>query len=382
MLYYTAQPLFCTNLERNTMDNKRDAVAIQKACTRFLGYHYRRSPKQELSELAEMTDAALDADHYGQGKLINDFEERVAALLGKEAAVFMPSGTMCQQIALRIWSERRGSSNVAFHPTCHLEIHENFGYRRLHGLSGILLGSPYNLFTLDDLKQVAEPLAALLIELPQREIGGQLPSWEALTAIISYARERDIPLHMDGARLWECKPFYRHDYREIAALFDTVYVSFYKILGGIAGAALAGPADIIAEARTWQRRHGGNLVQLYPYVLAAEKGLNMRLDRMQAYHTKATEIAAVFSSFPQIEVVPDPPQTNMMHVFLHGDPEKLREAALDIAEESGVWLFSWLAPTSLPSYSKFELSVGDASLDLSNEEIRSLFERLFQKYEA
>ncbi len=182
------------------MDNNRDAAAIQKACTRFLGYHYRRSPQQELLDLAETTDAALEADHYGQGKLINEFEARIAALLGKEATVFMLSGTMCQQIALRIWSERRNSNNIAFHPTCHLEIHENFGYQRLHGLAGILLGSPYSMFTLDDLKQVAEPLAALLIELPQREIGGQLPSWDDLTAITGYAREQDIPLHMDGAR--------------------------------------------------------------------------------------------------------------------------------------------------------------------------------------
>ncbi len=180
---------------------------IYKACTRFLGGHYRQTPQQVLSDLAASVDPGMLGDRYGEGEIINHFEAEVAALLGKEAAVFMPSGTMCQQIALRIWCDRRKVSNVAFHPTCHLEIHEQHGYQRLHNLQSILLGSPYRLFTLDDLKNVKEPLGALLIELPQREIGGQLPSWEALAEIIFWGREQGIPMHLDGARLWESQPF-------------------------------------------------------------------------------------------------------------------------------------------------------------------------------
>jgi len=352
---------------------------IYKTCTRFLGGHHRPKPQQVLSELAATVDPDMLGDSYGEGEIIKRFETEVAALLGKEAAVFMPSGTMCQQIALRIWCDRRKVSNVAFHPTCHLEIHEQHGYQRLHNLQGILLGSPYRLFTLDDLKNVKEPLGALLIELPQREIGGQLPSWETLTEIISLAREQGTPLHLDGARLWESQPFYKRPYTEIAALFDTVYVSFYKILGGIAGAILAGPAGVIAESFVWQGRHGGNIVQLYPYVLAAQKGLAERLPRVEAYHAKAKAIASVLSAFPQIEIVPDPPHTNMMHIFLRGDAGKLREASLDIARETGTWLISWLAPTPIPAYQKFELTVGEATLALPDEEIGRLFQLLFEK---
>src|SRR5437588_11299935 len=110
----------------------------------------------------------MDADRYGRGEVINRFEAEVASLLGKEAAVFMPSGTMCQQIALRIWAQRRGTSNVAFHPKSHLEIHEEKSYQRLHGLSGILVGRANRLLTLDDLKAIKEPVGTLLIELPQR----------------------------------------------------------------------------------------------------------------------------------------------------------------------------------------------------------------------
>src|SRR5579872_4994089 len=115
------------------MDTK-EKDRIYKACTRFLTHHYRQTPQQVLSELITMPEAELDMDHYGQGEYINWFEKNIAEYLGKEAAVFMPSGTMCQQIALRIWAERRGHANIAFHPTCHLEIHEQKAYQHLHGL--------------------------------------------------------------------------------------------------------------------------------------------------------------------------------------------------------------------------------------------------------
>jgi threonine aldolase len=355
--------------------NKDEWFGLAQHCTRFLGGHDRArlAPHTVFTELVALTDAATPADEYGSGELITGFEDQVAALLGKAAAVFMPSGTMAQQIALRIWSDRSGSPHVAFHPTCHLELHEQKGYELLHRLHGVLVGSPYRLMTLDELKAVREPLAALLLELPQREIGGQLPTWGELTAMTTWARERQIALHMDGARLWECQPYYQRDYAEIAGLFDTVYVSFYKILGGIAGAMLLGPRDVIDEARIWQRRHGGNLVQMYPFVLSAQHGFEMRLDRMSRYHAKAIEIADVLRSLPPIEIMPDPPQTNMMHIFVRGKQDRLEAAAARIAREQRIWIFNAIVPSQIPAYCKVEFTVGDGTLDFSNEEIVELF---------
>jgi threonine aldolase len=361
-----------------------DASQLQRIidqCQYFLSGHHRSnlSPQHVLATLAASADAELKADRYGTGDLISSFESHIATLLGKEAAVFMPSGTMCQQIALRIWSERKNTRSVAFHPKSHLEIHEHKAYQVLHGLHGVLVGSPDRLITLDDLNAVHEPLAALLLELPQREIGGLLPTWEQLTAISDWAGERGIALHLDGARLWECQPFYNRSYAEIAALFDTVYVSFYKVLGGIAGAVLAGPEQIIAEARIWQRRHGGNLIHLYPYVLSAQHGLTTRLERMVAYHQKAVEIAHVLDAFDQIDVVPHPPHTNMMHVYLRGERERLEAAVLQIAQEHRAWLFYPLMPTPLPNHHRFEMWVGDATLDLPTSRIRDLFAELLAR---
>src|SRR6266700_8297822 len=163
--------------KKRMLPDTPEAKKIFKACHHFLTHDYPKTPRQVLSELAEMTDPELEADHYGKGDLIAGFESEVAALLGKDAAVFMPSGTMCQQIALRIWASRRGTCNVAFHPKSHLETHEERAYQRLHGLYGILVGSAERLLTLEDLKAISEPVGALLLELPQRDLGGQLPDW-------------------------------------------------------------------------------------------------------------------------------------------------------------------------------------------------------------
>jgi threonine aldolase len=347
--------------------------------SRQLGYHHKARPIREiLLELAETINPDLKPGHYGEGEVVERLEERIATLLGKEAAVFMPSGTMAQQIALRIWCDRAATDHVAFHPLCHLEIHEQNGYQRLHGLRSTLLGTTERLFSLEDLQELIQPVGAILFELPQREIGGQLPTWDDLTAMIDWARERGIATHLDGARLWETRPYYGREYSEIADLFDSVYVSFYKILGGVAGSALAGPTELIDEARVWQRRHGGNLVHVYPMTLSAELGLDQRLERMADYHQKAVEVGAVLADLPGVRVVPDPPHTNMMHVFLEGDQERLLAASKRVAREHDVDLFSGLNDTILPDVHRFELTLGDAALKFSTGEVRTLFEALLE----
>jgi len=359
-----------------------DARTVRQACTRFLTHHYQASPQRVLADLAAWADPNLEPDRYGAGALIADFEAEVAALLGKEAALFLPSGTMAQPIALRIWADRTGRRAVAFHPTSHLEIHEEGAYRALHGLRGVLVGSRHLPLTRADLDAVREPVGTLLLELPQREIGGQLPTWDELEAQCAWARARGAVLHLDGARLWECRPFYGRDYADIAGLFDSVYVSFYKILGGIAGAALAGPADLIAEARVWQRRQGGNLVHLFPYVLAARKGMAERLGRIDAYVAHARAVAAALVGPPELTLLPSPPPTNMFHLFLKGERAALERALLEVAAESGVWLFHPLRPCQLPGHWMVEWVVGDAGLDVSPAETADLVREVLRRAAA
>jgi threonine aldolase len=354
------------------------AAEVRRRCERSLTHHGLVTPRQAVEALLEDISPEMETDTYGSGEVIESLERDVAELLGKEAAAFMPTGTMAQQIALRVWSERGGRKTVAMHPLNHLDLHENHAYQRLHGLQGIALISPpeiERLLTIADLERAAVSPGVLLLELPQREIGGQLPSWSELVGMTAWARAHGAAVHMDGARLWECRPYYDRSYAEICALFDSVYVSFYKIIGGIAGAALAGPADVIEEARAWRYMHGGRLIRMFPMVVSAQRGLRERLCRMDAYHQKAVEIAEALRPMPSVEVVPGPPHTNMMHLYLRADGEALRQAALDVAAETGIWIGERFAPAQIPAYRRFELTVGDATLEIPTPEIAELFER-------
>jgi threonine aldolase len=286
--------------------------------------------------------------------------------------LFLPSGTMAQQIALRVHADRSGRRVVAFHPTCHLELHEDKAYQRLHGLVGRQVGNAHELMTAEDLAAVKEPLAAVVFELPQREIGGLLPSWQDLRAQVAAVRETGAAVHLDGARLWECTTFYGRDLHEIAALFDSVYVSFYKGLGGLAGCCLAGDESLVAEAREWRSRHGGTLFAMWPYAAAGLVGLRDRLPRMPRYVEHARAIAAALSEVDGVEVTPDPPQTPMMHLHLRTDAEAYRAGALRLVTEEQLWVGLRTAPTELVGWRRIELTIGDATLDFTAGEVRDI----------
>ena len=343
--------------------------ALRQGCERGLLGGGLRSAADALAELATLSADDLTADEYGEGGAVAVLESEVRELLGKPAAVFMPSGTMAQQIALRVHADRRGRRVVAFHPTCHLELHEDKAYQRLHGLVGRPLGNGRGLVTLADLETVREPLAAVLFELPQREIGGQLPAWDDLVVQVAYARDHGAAVHLDGARLWETGPFYGRPLSEIAALFDSVYVSFYKGLGGLAGSMLLGEEETVAEARAWRRRHGGTLYHLWPYAASGLAGLRLRLPKMVAYVAHARAIAAALSGIEGVLVVPDPPHTPMMHLHLKTDAAAVTAGIRRLASDQRLWTWGGSSPTETPGYRRVELTVGDATLAFSPAEV-------------
>ncbi|MBI9047162.1 MAG: low specificity L-threonine aldolase [Anaerolineaceae bacterium] len=355
--------------------NTQERTLFYYQCKRYLSGSAPQTPRETLLELAESIGPETMPDIYGQGEYLQEFETEIAELLEKEAAVFMISGTMAQQCALRIWADRKGCRNVAMHPLGHLEKHEDNAYHFMHNLNGILVGSSEHLITLEDLQNIKDPLFALLLELPQRELGGQLPDWDTLVTMTDWAREKGLINHLDGARLWESTPFYKKSLAEITGLFDSVYVSFYKGLDGLSGSALAGPKDLIDEAKIWQHRHGGTLLRQFPYVISARNGLQKKLSKMQTYYHQTLAFAEVLGTFPQLTINPDPPHTNMMHVYVRGDKQKLEAKAQKIGEEEGVFMFFGLRDTAVPGCYMFEITVKDAGLEWTQEEVQELFDR-------
>jgi Beta-eliminating lyase len=354
----------------------------------------------------------LDASP-GSSSFLRTFERTVADEVGFDDAVFMPSGVMAQSIALRIHHHRSSTSNgdtsshdetdtsrgdhtnlgcFACHESSHLLLHEQHAYRELLGMEALVLPSPATLqigdsegttdpaaakvgaLPLDfatvrreldahfqqqphDTSQAQRPrLSTLVLEVPHRELGGKVTSLQDILAMKDYCRTRNVRFHCDGARIFEASAAYAPTatLRQLSEPFDSMYVSFYKGLGGLSGAMLLGSPAFCHEARIWLRRFGGNLYTLLPYALSGWIGfrqnwlllvdpasnpsdgvLSVPPLSFVEKKDKMVDVVAALSSDPTISKVvkfdPEVPHVNMVHGYLRWDPA-ICQQALDAVE--------------------------------------------------
>jgi threonine aldolase len=319
-------------------------------------------------------------DYYGAGGVVTELEAEVASLLDKPSALFLPTGTMAQHATLRVHADRRSSNSIAFHPCCHLETHEERGYQRLHGLFGIPVGSRHEPLSRANLEEVWEPVAAIVIELPQRDLGGTLPTWKELNDLVNWARERGAAVHLDGARLWEAAPYYakskQKSLADVAGLFDSVYVSFYKGLGAIAGCCVAGETDVIDELSVWRTRHGGRSFMMWPYAASALTVLRERPALMATYFRHAQAIARELREIDGVEVLPERVQSPMMHLRISASVKEIRQRVREIAKREKVMTFSRPYASEGPNLQRFEFQVGRATMAFTPREAAHLVAQL------
>jgi len=360
-----ATGIMALGTEDEALERRRKAA--RAACQSALFGHGEVKPAQQLAELAQAEGGDV-ADRYGEGGVLAELETEVAGLLGTEAAAFMPSGIMAQQCVLRVWADRRSAPRVAVHGLSHLVVHELDALPTLHGLTLEHLTDDSKQPTPADLAAIPGQLGAVTLELPLRDGGHLLPTWDELTTFAQACRDRDLPLHLDGARLWESTPYLGHSLAEIVDLADSVYVSFYKGLGALAGAAVAGPADVIAEARRWQRRHGGNLLTLLPYAVSAREGLRRHLPRMAEYHEAGVALARALGE-AGIRCTPDPPHTNAFRMYAPVTDDDVNECLLVHLETTREAVSSYWQLADVPGWSVTEFTVGAATCDTGVTEV-------------
>ncbi|GHJ44677.1 threonine aldolase [Catellatospora sp. TT07R-123] len=344
-------------------DRRRRA---QRGCDRILSAHRTPTMREQLA-LLDGLDLDGWPDFYGGGP-VAELERRVAELLGKPAAVFFPTGTMAQQVALRCWAERTGSPVVALHPLSHVEAYERGAYESLSDLRGVFPTREPRQPTAAEVRDLDEPYGTLLVELPLREPGFLLPGWDELTEVVEAARSRGARVHFDGARLWESVHHWGVDLPTVAALADSVYVSLYKTLGGLAGAVVAGPADFVAQARAWRHRYGGNLFQQWPSALTALAGLDRELPRLPGYVAHAKVVAAALAQLPGAVVHPAVPHTHQFQLWLPGPADRLNEAVIALAEQRKTWLCGGFADRA-PGRAMAEITVAAPALEWSADDV-------------
>jgi threonine aldolase len=287
------------------------------------------TPRAYAARLAELTaQAAVDEDSYLLGGEVERFERHWATLLGKETAVFMPSGTLANQLALRALA---GSKRRVIVPeTSHIYNDTGDACQTLSALTLLPLGPGTATFTRADVEavlartaggRVAAEVGAIAIESPIRRLAGQLFDWGELTAIAALARERGIGLHLDGARLFIASAYTGRSPAELSAPFDTVYVSLWKYFNSGVGAILAGPRRVLDGMFHTRRMFGGNLAVGWPAALVARHYMDGFAERLRG----AVEVSEAFyrgiGAHPRVTVERIPHGTNLTRLTVKGvDP--------------------------------------------------------------
>lgn len=339
-----------------------------RACDRILSGVRPKTMREQLADFEAGGDLDEWPDFYGSGPVVT-LEERVAGLLGTQSAVFFPTGTMAQQVALRYGADRSGIPAAALHPLGHQEMHERHAYAELTGLRGIRSTDEPRNPVAAEIATLGEPVSTVVVELPLRDAGFVLPAWTELVETTKAARAIGARVHFDGARIWESTTHFGRSLREIAALADSVYVSFYKSLEGISGAMLAGTTDLGQYARAWRHRYGGTLFQQWPAVFAAMAGLDRELPRLPEYVRHAGTVADALAAVPGARVFPHPPHTHQFRLWLPYSADVVAEAVLTLAERERIWFAGGWQDADVPGHAMTEITAAGHALEWTAEDV-------------
>ena len=344
------------------MSELHDRFRAAQATAEVVFWRPSSTPAAALRELADFAEAHDIAwDRYGERGAVQQLETEVAELLGKPAAVMFPSGVMAQQATLRAWCDRSGSRRVALPDLSHLLHHEQDGPRRVLGLDLEWLTTGREIPTAAALAKVGGRLGAAMVELPLRDAGCLLPEWDQLVELSAAARERGVPLHADGARIWESVPHWGRSLAETGELFDSMYVSLYKGLGATSGALVVCPEDLAGELRTWRARMGGTLFSMTAAAVGGLMGLRQDLTRFGDYRAWAIELAAAlrghgFTTFPE------EPHIATFLAYAPGTADEVNERVVSWTEEHGVVPCGLWQAADVPGWVVTELTCYESAL--------------------
>jgi threonine aldolase len=261
--------------------------------------------------------AEVGDDVFGDDPTVKELESETASLLGKEAAVFTPSGTMANQLAIR--SQTEPGDEILVEANAHIYYYEGGAPAALSGVMCRCLEGQRGVFTGADLEAALRPVDVhfprtrlVCVENTHNRGGGKVWSIEQIQEVAAAAREHGLQLHLDGARLWNAAVATGIAEREYAAPFDTVSVCFSKGLGAPVGSALAGSKRLIERARRFRKMIGGGMRQAGVIVAGALFALRNHRARLAEDHANAKLLSAGLASLKGLEATPAEVETNMV----------------------------------------------------------------------
>ena len=264
-----------------------------------------------------MAKAQVGDDVFGDDPTVNALEAYVAELLGKEEAVYMPSGTMTNQVALRVHTE--AGDEIILESEAHIYYYEGGGPAALSGAMCRLIQGQKGIFTAEDLRCALRPedihfpaTKLVCLENTHNRGGGRIFPLQTMREISQVCQEHDFKLHLDGARFWNACVATGISEAEYAQPFDTVSVCFSKGLGAPIGSALVGAKDLMKRARRFRKMFGGGMRQAGIIAAGALYALKHHRERLQEDHNNARLLAEGLHLIEGVEVNPEDIQTNIV----------------------------------------------------------------------
>jgi len=278
------------------------------------------------------------ADDFSRGGAVEKLETRMASLLGKEAAVWLPTGTLANHLAVRLLAGNK--RRVLVQSESHLFNDCGDCAQTLSGLHLVPLAPGKATFTLADVERaasdsqlgrVAAPIGAIQIETPVRRRQGERFDFEEIKRISAWARTRSVGLHLDGARLFLETAYSAQPIKAYTALFDTVYVSLYKYFNAGSGAILAGPKALLADLYHTRRMFGAGLHHAWPFAAVALHYVDGFEQRFAAAKSAADAVIATLRVDANFEYEAIPNGTNIFRLRLNGVNAPIYQNRLDDA---------------------------------------------------
>jgi threonine aldolase len=267
--------------------------------------------------LAAMNASAVGDDVFGEDPTINELERRVAAMFGHEAALFVPSGTMSNQIAVRIHC--RPQDEILLETTSHICLWEAGGAAALSGATCRTIDGRFGLLEVSDFEGKIRPddmhsvrTRLVCLENTHNRGGGTIYSVEAIEGISRWARQHGLAMHLDGARIWNAMVATGVPANTWGRMFDTVSVCFSKGLGTPVGSALIGSKDLISQGRRYRKLFGGAMRQAGFLAGACLYALYHHIDRLAEDHANAKIVAEAVADVPGLTLAPSKVETNLV----------------------------------------------------------------------
>ena len=313
------------------------------------------SPAEYAKLLGNLT--ATKPDTFSLGGTVEELEGRMAKLLGKEMAVWFPTGTLANHLAVRTLAGTR--RRVAVQAESHLYRDTGDCAQTLSGLTLLPLAAGRASFELASLEgawnegqlgRVASPIGAISIESPVRRQQGAVFPYSEMVKIAAWARARQIGLHLDGARIFIESAYTGRKPAEYAALFDTVYVSMYKYFNAASGAMLAGPKALLSDLYQQRRMFGGGLPHSWPFAAVALHylaGFEESFRRAREVSERALATLSVDSNFV-IERIPNGTNVFRLRVVNVNAPVyqlRVEETGISMPAPDGSWFTLQVNPT-------------------------------------